>query len=76
MIHPDCPDCKLAYSVREAAAACSCRPFPIRKAINNFEITPRRIGKRSVLSRDDLLRWINSRPRTKSSLKRRNLPDG
>lgn len=68
MIHPDA---KLAYTIAEAAAALSVRVFHVRKAIRAYEITPRRVGRLSVLARDDLLAWINRQPRMKPTQDRR-----
>jgi hypothetical protein len=59
-------DRQLAYSVEQAAIACACRPFHIRRAIQFFELTPYAIGRRSVLLRDDLMQWLSTRPRTRS----------
>jgi hypothetical protein len=66
-------DRQLAYSVNDAATACACKPFHIRKAIRFFELTPIAIGRRSVIARDDLVRWLSTRPRTKSP-KRKETP--
>jgi hypothetical protein len=57
---------QLAYSVEEAAAACACRPFHIRRAVKNCDLTSHSIGRRSVLLRSDLIEWLRTRPQTKS----------
>jgi len=67
------PDHKLAFTVREAAEACSVRVNAIRTAIRNFELTPRKVAHGSILSRDDLLAWVNSRPRFVAT-RERNTP--
>jgi hypothetical protein len=68
------PDAKLAYTIPEAAEACSVRVFTIRTAIRNFELTPRKIARHSVLSRDDLLNWINRQPRMTATQERKRIP--
>ena len=57
------PDSKLSYTIAEAAEACCVPVYTIRTAIRNFEITPHKIGRHSVLTRDDLLAWITRQPR-------------
>lgn len=54
---------KLAYTLSEAAEACSLPLYAIRRAIRNFELTPRKINRHSVLTRDDLVAWLNRAPR-------------
>jgi excisionase family DNA binding protein len=51
---------KLAYTIREASAALSVRVWTLRKAIRNYDLTPRKVGRLSLLARDDLVRWLDS----------------
>jgi hypothetical protein len=67
------PDCKIAFTIREAAEACSVPQYAIRCAIRAFELTPRKVNRASVLTRNDLLNWLNTRPRFIATRERKTL---
>ena len=63
-------DRQLCYTIAQAAIACACVDWHIRRAIKNFQLTPIAIGRRSVLLRQDLQNWLDSLPRTRSPRKK------
>jgi hypothetical protein len=65
----------LAYSINESARMCACKVFHIRRAIRYFELTPLAIGRRSVIEHGELVRWLSTRPRTKSPRKKESSHD-
>jgi hypothetical protein len=66
-------DCKIAFSPREAAEACSVSLHAIRLAIRSFDLTPHKINRASVLTRDDLIAWIERQPRFVATRERKAL---
>ena len=72
MIHQDTE--QLGYSIAGAARACSVAVHTIRCAIRNYDLTPRQIGRRSILARADLIRWIDSHPRYIANRARKETP--
>jgi len=68
-------DACLAFPVRSAHVICGVRPFHVRRAIAAQELHPVACGRRSLLTRENLLAWIATFPPTKSP-KRKELTHG
>jgi excisionase family DNA binding protein len=58
---------KLAYSVREAAEACSVSPDTVRRAIRANQLPVRLNGTRQLILASDLLAWVESLPSERSA---------
>lgn len=65
---------KLAYTLPEACAALSVRMWTIRKAIRNYELTPKKVGRLSLLARADLIQWLDSHEKFTPTQSRKETP--
>lgn len=53
--------------VAEAAEASGLRPHHIRKALASGELQSHAVGRRTIITRDALMEFLNRRPSPKSS---------
>ena len=65
---------KLAYTIREASAALSVRMWTLRRAIRNYELTPKKVGRLSLLARADLIQWLDSHEKFTPTRSRKDTP--
>jgi excisionase family DNA binding protein len=65
---------KLAYTLREASAALSVRLWTLRKAIRACELTPKKVGRLSLLARADLIHWLDSHEKFTPTRSRKETP--
>ena len=54
----------LAYSIGGAATATSLSPTYIKQAISGGRLRARKAGRRTVITRVDLERWLDALPAT------------
>ena len=57
---------KLAFTIQEAAAAAGVGRTTIFEEIRHNQLIARKIGRRTVVLRDDLDAWLKNRPSTKA----------
>jgi excisionase family DNA binding protein len=58
---------KLAFSVEEAAIAAGIGRTLIFEEIRTNRLFARKVGRRTIILKDDLDAWLKSRPNTKAS---------
>lgn len=52
----------LAYTVKEACRVAGCGTTKLYEAISNGDITPRKLGRRTLILASDLRRWLEALP--------------
>jgi excisionase family DNA binding protein len=59
--HPQSPP--LAYRIPEAAKTSGTSPTTIYDAISAGDLVPTKVGRRTLIMHDELLRWLRSKQR-------------